>query len=139
MTAEHQLDDQLETIAIQDGRYAPNAYRFIFDSLDYILLSLGRQHKPSGDRHISVNQLLEGVKDCALEHFGPLSRQVFEHWGVYRTEDIGEIVFNLVECGLLNKQDSDMKEDFVDGFDFRDVFEDSYTPVIRWESENERI
>ncbi|MBU0755702.1 MAG: hypothetical protein KJ645_11225 [Planctomycetes bacterium] len=134
MATEYSLEDQLEAIALEDGRYAPNAYRFIFDSLDYILLCLGRQHKPVGDRHISVEQLLDGVRQCALDHFGPLSRLVLESWGVFRTEDIGEIVFNLVECGLLNKQETDLKEDFAGGFDFRDVFEENYTPVIRWES-----
>lgn len=132
MTTEPRLEDQLEAIAIEDGRYHATAYRFIFDSLDYILIKLGRADKPIGDRHITVDQLLEGIKQCALDHFGPLSRLVFEHWGVYRTEDIGEIVFNLVECGLLNKQESDLKADFAEGFDFQDAFEENYTPEIHW-------
>lgn len=134
MTTEPRLQEQLEAVATEDGRYSPTAYRFIFDSLDYILIELGREHLPIGNRHITVDQLLEGIKQCALDHFGPLSRIVFEYWGVQRTEDIGEIVFNLVECGLLNKQESDLKADFADVFDFRDVFEDQYTPEIHWES-----
>jgi uncharacterized repeat protein (TIGR04138 family) len=136
-TTELTLEEKLEEIAEFDGRYSPTAYRFIFDSLDYVLLSLGRQHRPAGDRHISVGQLLDGVKECALEHFGPLSRLVFESWGVFKTEDIGEIVFGLVEAGLLNKQDSDIKEDFADGFDFREAFEREYTPEFPWHAAEE--
>ena len=68
----------------------------------------------------------------ALEQFGSLSRTVLEYWGIYKTEDIGEIVFNLVEAGLLNKQDSDCKADFANGFNFREAFEESYSPDIPW-------
>jgi len=134
MTSEMTLEAKLEEVAARDGRYSPMAYRFIFDSLDYILISLGRQDRPAGDRHISVEQLLDGVKACATQHFGFLARVVFEHWGVFRTEDIGEIVFNLVGAGLLNKQDSDMKEDFVERFDFRDEFEEKFVPSVPWQA-----
>jgi len=138
MTATLSLEDKLEEIAVQDGRFHASAYRFIFDSLDYILVHMGRYNRPIGDRHISVDQLLDGLKAYAIEQFGPLSRLVLESWGVYRTEDIGEIVFNLVEGGLLNKQDCDLKEDFTDGFDFRKEFEENYIPHMPWEtSENQ--
>ena len=33
----------------------------------------------------------------ALERFGPLARTVLEHWGIHATEDLGDIVFALVE------------------------------------------
>lgn len=128
------LEVKLEEVALADGRYPPDAYRFVFDSLDFIILKLGRNHRPIGDRHISVEQLLEGIKDYALDHFGPLSRIVLENWGIYNTADFGEIVFSLVEAGLLNRQDSDMKEDFQDGFNFRDAFEEGYVPEIPWQS-----
>lgn len=126
------LEDKLLEIAEDDGRYDPYAYRFIFDSLDFVLFNQGKSHLPPGDRHITVDQLLEGVKEYGLDQFGPLTRLVLEHWGIYTTEDIGEIVFNLVEGGLLNKQESDHKEDFSNGFDFREVFEESYVPEMPW-------
>lgn len=134
MTVEQNLEDKLEEIAILDGRYSTRAYKFIFDSLDFILYRLGKTHKPLGDRHISVEQLLAGIRDYALEHFGSLSRIVFEDWGIYNTADIGEIVFNLVDGGLLNKQECDMKEDFIDAFSFQTAFEDGFSPEIPWQS-----
>jgi uncharacterized repeat protein (TIGR04138 family) len=126
------IEQKLEEVALREGRYHPEAYRFVFDSLDYMLVKLDKHQRPMGDRHISVDQLLSGVRDFALDQFGPLSRTVLEAWGIYKTEDIGEIVFNLVEAGLLNKQDSDHKEDFANGFDFREAFEEQYTPEILW-------
>jgi len=55
--------------------------------------------------------------------FGPLAPTVFRSWRVRRTEDFGEIVFNLVERGLLGKTEKDAREDFAGGFDFDQAFE----------------
>ena len=77
-------------------------------------------------RHISGSELAHGVRDLALERFGPLARTVLEHWGIHATDDVGRIVFALVECGVLVKQDEDRMEDFRDVFDFEDAFERSY-------------
>lgn len=126
------LEARLEEIAERDERYSPQAYRFVFDALDYVLLQLGRNRALPGERHVSVSQLLDGIRIYALERFGPLARLVFEYWGIYTTADFGEVVFNLVEGGLLNKQESDHKEDFEDGFDFHETFEEGYVPEIPW-------
>ena len=126
------LDLRLEEIAERDGRYSTQAYRFVFDALDYILLQLGKSRSLPGERHVSVPQLLDGIRIYALKRFGPLSRMVFEYWGIYSTADFGEVVFNLVEGGLLNKQESDHKEDFENGFDFHETFEEGYVPEIPW-------
>jgi uncharacterized repeat protein (TIGR04138 family) len=130
--SELQIEEKIMETASRDGRYHGEAYRFVFDALDFVLISLGRHQQPIGDRHVSVEQLLDGVREFALDQFGPLSRTVLEYWGIYRTEDIGEIVFNLVEAGLLNKQDTDNKADFANGFNFREAFEESYSPEIPW-------
>jgi uncharacterized repeat protein (TIGR04138 family) len=126
------LEERLAEIAQVDGRYDSEAYRFIFESLDYVLYKLGKHKRPIGNRHVSVRELLEGVREYALDQFGSLSRVVLEHWGIFSTADIGEIVFNLVDGGLLNKQESDHKADFAEGFDFREVFEEHYVPEIPW-------
>jgi len=83
-------------------------------------------------RHVSVTELLEGVKEFALQEFGPLAKTVLDNFGIYTTEDIGEIVFLMVDAGLLNKQDSDSKQEFCNGYDFKEVFENRYSPEILW-------
>ncbi len=77
-------------------------------------------------RHISGQELAEGCRDLALEQFGPMARTVLEHWGIHSTEDMGEIVFALIECRVLVKQDSDSREDFQAVFDFDEVFDRDY-------------
>jgi len=77
-------------------------------------------------RHISGQELAAGVRGLALERYGPMARAVLEHWGIHTTEDIGDIVFAMVEFGILTKQDEDRREDFRDVFDFAEAFEQNY-------------
>ncbi len=105
-----------DRILRKDRRYAVEAYRFVFEALDHTIRKLGER------RHVSGQELLEGIRDLALELFGPLGKTVFNAWGIHRTEDFGEIVFNLVEAELMSKNDKDTRGDFEDGFDFNAVF-----------------
>ena len=46
-----------------------------------------------------------------------MARTVFRMWGIQKTGDFGDIVFNLVDAGLMSKTDEDCREDFRDVFD----------------------
>ena len=72
--------------------------------------------------------MLEGIKEFALDEFGPLAFTVFSEWGIHTTEDFGEIVFNLVDAGRLGKTESDSRDDFKQVYDFNDVFVKPYEP-----------
>jgi len=126
------LKTRIKSLTRQDERYAPQAYYFVLDALDYASERLGRNKGTGEDRHVSVAELLEGVRLYALEEFGALARVVLERFGIYGTEDIGEIVFGMVNASLLNSQESDTREDFADVYDFKKVFEENYTPEIPW-------
>ena len=110
-------DDVLRDLVARDSRYRPDAYRFVFEALDYTLKSIGRT-----GGHVSGRELLEGIRDFALDQFGGLAGLVFDQWGIRCTGDFGEIVFNLVEAGLMGKTENDTREDFRDVYAFRDVF-----------------
>jgi uncharacterized repeat protein (TIGR04138 family) len=56
---------------------------------------------------------------------------VFEHWGVTKTDDVGEIVFNLVGAGVLGKTEQDSRDDFRGVYDFGDVFERDFDWKIK--------
>ena len=62
----------------------------------------------------------------ALQRFGVTARLVLEHWGLRGTRDIGDIVFTLVEMGLLVSQPQDSRDDFLGVFDFENAFEREY-------------
>jgi uncharacterized repeat protein (TIGR04138 family) len=114
------LTTDLERLAARDQRYRVEAYVFVMSSLEYTLARLGRRG------HVTGAELLEGIRDLAKERFGPTVKMVFEHWGVRKTNDFGEIVFNLVGAGILGKTESDSREDFKDVYDFAEVFEKGY-------------
>ena len=110
------FDEQLKGILEKDPRFAPEAYRFVFEALQYTTRMIGQR------RHVTGQELLEGIRRLALEQFTMLAKLVFEFWGVHRTEDFGDIVFNMVEDGLMGRQETDTKQDFADGYNFEDAF-----------------
>ena len=124
------LEDRILELARGDRRYAVEAYQFVFEALDYVLAHPGCRKTPAG-RHITVSELLEGMRQRGLTEFGPLARCVFESWGVYSTADFGDIVFRLIENDLLNQGEHDKREDFDNGFDFHEAFEESWRPRLR--------
>jgi uncharacterized repeat protein (TIGR04138 family) len=112
---------EITEIVQRDRRYAYEAYEFVFEALSHTQQMVGRV--PVGgeaageEHHVSGKEILEGAGDLAREEFGFLARTVFHQWGVRRTDDLGEIVFNLIEAGLLSKTDADSRADFHDVFD----------------------
>src|SRR5262245_33497060 len=111
---------KLAEIVKKDPRFPYEAYEFIFSALTHTQKALGltpdQEVRDSPNNHVSGRQLLEGICDLALRDFGMMARTVFRLWGVQRTADIGEIVFNLVEANLLSKTDEDCRQDFTDVF-----------------------
>ena len=101
-------------------RFHGKAYLFLLSALHQVIDELDEP------RHISGQELAAGVRGLALERYGPMARAVLEHWGIHTTEDIGDIVFAMVEFGILTKQDEDRREDFRDVFDFAEAFEQNY-------------
>ena len=100
--------------------YSETAYLFILSALHYTIENL------SEPRHISGRELAEGCRDLAIDRWGLMARSVLEYWGIRSTRDLGAIVFALVECGVLVKQENDALDDFEGVFDFTTAFERDY-------------
>ena len=116
-------DRAVDRLVDQDGRYAKEAYLFLYEALNYTVKSLGKADLPDQQRHVSGRDLLRGISEFGLSRFGPLTRTVFEHWGVYKTEDFGNVVFNLVSAKQLGRTENDRLEDFIDVYDFASEFD----------------
>lgn len=56
---------------------------------------------------------------------------VLRTWGITRTEDFGEIVFNLVDAGKLRRTEQDTRADFANGYDFHEAFAAPFLPRSR--------
>ncbi len=112
--------DVLGRLARRNPRYAEAAYIFVLEALHHRIQQLKQP------RHLTGPELAEAVRDLALVRFGPMARSVLRHWGVHSTSDMGNVVFLLVESGILIKQPTDTPEDFEDLFSFEEAFETGY-------------
>jgi uncharacterized repeat protein (TIGR04138 family) len=138
---------QVVEVARQHRRYNPEAYLFIFQALNYAQEELGYSGSSEGapraaeatpaaeegatsageageaaetpiERHISGQQLCEAIRQLALRDFGYMAKTVFKSWGITGSGDFGEMVYHLIEVGLMRKTDRDRREDFENVFDF---------------------
>jgi uncharacterized repeat protein (TIGR04138 family) len=138
--------DELARVIAGDPRYAIDAYAFILESLHHARTQKlkrkaeerGHDKLPEPPRatrsvpsqpdvqpvsgHVTGRELCETIRRLALRQFGSLAATVFEHWGVRSTSDIGEIVYNLIAAGDLEKTPSDSRSDFDNVFDFETAF-----------------
>jgi uncharacterized repeat protein (TIGR04138 family) len=121
------FDEALEQILARDARYHREAYAFVREALDFTQ-TLIRKQQSGQIRHVTGQELLDGIRQYALAQFGPMTTTVLEEWGVRHCRDFGEIVFNMVEIGLLAKTEKDSRKDFEGGYDFEDAFRKPFLP-----------
>ena len=113
-------------ICVRDRRYAPEAFFFLHEGLMRTLKQV--QEKEKKPRQINGAELAAGLRAYAIEQYGPLTMTVLERWGVRTTRDFGEIVFLLLEAGLLGKTEEDKIEDFDNLYDFDAAFRAPFRP-----------
>jgi uncharacterized repeat protein (TIGR04138 family) len=115
------FQEVVELIVERDPRYEKEAYDFVKESLEF---TIKQKKKGQADTnvHVSAAELMDGFRQYALKEFGPMVMTVFEHWRITSPEDVGTIVFNLIEAGVFGKTESDQPEDFRATIDFRDAF-----------------
>lgn len=113
-------DDILSRIRARGGQYHERAYLFVLGTIEFL------QNRLEVRRHVTGPELAWACRDFAREQFGLLAPVVLNHWGITRTEDLGRIVFTLVEVGLLVTQPGDSEADFEGVYQFAEVFGNSY-------------
>lgn len=121
-----------------DRRYKFEAYQFVREGLDFAqeVMKFGaeeetedpaeepkksRSRKKSA-RHVTGQQLCHALKQYAVKQYGLMAKLVLNSWGLKRTGDFGEIVYNLISIGAMSKSKRDRKEDFENVFDFDQAF-----------------
>jgi uncharacterized repeat protein (TIGR04138 family) len=124
------FDEAVEQILARDPRFSRDTYAFVREALDFTQKIIGRENR-GPIRHITGQELLDGIRQFALKEFGPMAVTVFEEWGVKNCRDFGEIVFNMVEISLLAKTEKDTRDDFQNGYDFTDAFRKPFWPPSR--------
>ncbi|MDH7502324.1 MAG: hypothetical protein QHJ82_06360 [Verrucomicrobiota bacterium] len=131
------FDEVVDQIVEKDKRFHRDAYVFVTQAVEFTQKAIGKANK-GRIRHISGQELLAGIKTYALDRYGPMAITLFDEWGVKRCEDFGEIVFNLVDHGLLKKTETDSRADFQGGYDFYEAFRKPFLPKNRQGTETEK-
>lgn len=125
--------EALLTAVRTDGRYSVAAYLFVRDALAFAadnqaVESLGGEdgEPVRKTRHVTGQQLCEGIRQYALNQYGYMSRLVLNSWGLHNTSDFGNVVYNMIAVGILKKSSNDRRKHFDNVFDFEDVFEKQF-------------
>ncbi|HMP00984.1 MAG TPA: hypothetical protein PKD86_13320 [Gemmatales bacterium] len=123
----------LEAVLEHDARYPREAYDFLLEALAYTQRRLGRApdaEQAGAADHVSARELLEGIRDHAVAEFGLMAPTVFRQWGVERTGDIGNLVFNLIAVEALACRPEERREDFEDVFDLNEELLRDFTITL---------
>lgn len=145
-------DHPLVRLVQEDRRYPLDAYLFVLESLSFAQEKLGMGEEsaavedaaPEGDRgpgqttrgrgrrrrrerHLTGQELCEAARLYALEQYGYLASVVLRNWGITRTDDFGELVYNMIGIGQMRKTRRDRREDFNAVYDFDEVLSRGFT------------
>lgn len=120
------FEEAVDSIVATHPEYAPDAYHFMRTALDSASRRFG---KTADNPHLSAEELYLGFCAALLDEYGPLAKAVTEHWGIFKTSDVGAIVYHLIDEGVFGRQESDTKEQFDNLRTLDEVLEEPYRPV----------
>ena len=124
------MDHALFDLVRDDPRYPVEAYEFVCDAVAFTQEMLGRDpHEddpPDADYHVCGEELARGACEMAVCEFGMMAPVVFRQWNIRATDDIGNLVFNLIRAGRLSRSDRDDPADFHDLFDVDKALADGF-------------
>ena len=115
------MKKSLETIASEDGRFSPQALKFVYEGLGYTAKKIAAE-----PRHVNGQNLCKGLRELAVEKWGRLAMLVLNNWNIKTTRDFGEIVYLMIKHKWMSAQPTDLIEDFDDVYDFKTVFKDQF-------------
>lgn len=123
----------INLIRKEDGRFDKAAYTFVRDGLEFAVKELKKRDSARAkvSKHVTGQELAEGLRAYALDQFGPLAKTVLNAWGVSETIHFGDIVYNFIEYNVFSKTDADRREDFADVYRFDEAFVAPYVPRSR--------
>ena len=107
--------------------YPPPAFEFIEEGLRFTVQKIhGATVDPNVSRHVSGQQLCEGLRELSLTKWGLLARTVLSRWNITSTVDFGRMVFALIQEGQMQRTDEDTLNDFRNVYEFRKAFDSGY-------------
>ncbi len=111
--------ERLEEKIYKEKKYKIDAYLFVHEAIGHLYKKLGEK------KHVTAQELLKSISDLGRKKYAPLTRIVFEYWGVKTCMDFGRIVYDMIDFKLLSKTDEDSLADFNNGYDFKTEFDEN--------------
>jgi uncharacterized repeat protein (TIGR04138 family) len=133
------LRDDLAAILARDARYSVHAYAFVFEALEHTKTRKRqaggqprsrRKGKSDPAQHVTGQELCHGAKELALRLYGLMAVTVLARWGITSTSDLGNIVYNLIAAGDMERSAHDSRSDFDGVYDFEAAFRRDYVVVL---------
>lgn len=121
----------------EDPRYPVQAYLFLQDALAYATDSIEVDGYPEErpDRHLSGQELCDSIREYALNQFGYMAQVVLASWGITATRCFGDIVYNMIDVGLMKKSENDCPSHFDNVYEFDEAFNDNFVFCCRTSSQ----
>lgn len=128
----------IELLLQKDPRYPIEAYQFLRDALSYASEELGYggrgridpaeplENEEVKENHLTGQELCEAIRQYAINQYGLMAISVLNSWNIFTTDDFGEIVYHMIEIGLMKKSEEDKQEHFNQVYDFKSVFVDQF-------------
>ena len=126
---DNEIAQNFEQAVLNDGRYPLGAYEFLHHGLEHTTRRCRGSAAPTTPRHVTGQQLSEGLRDLAIERWGALAPLVLRSWNIRSTLDFGRMVFLLIDLKLMGKQDTDRLDDFDEVYDFDSAFDAYVIPL----------
>ena len=95
------FENKISELCRTDLRYSSEAYRFVTDAVTFTVQRL------EAHRHVTARELLEGMRDYAVNEYGAMAEAVLVSWGVSTASDVGNLVYNLIGVELLSASPGD--------------------------------
>lgn len=125
----HPFDSAVEGILSKGTPFKKQAYYFLNEALGKAMKAAATKSTPAKAQHVNARTLSFAFRDLALDQYGGLAKQVLNHWGLYNSQDIGNMVYQLVEDGIWSKTEEDSLEDFNNLIDFDEAFIKPFAPI----------
>lgn len=125
------FDKAVAQILEHDNRYPARAYDLMPAVIDYTVrhpAPADPSEPPRPQGHVSGRQLAIGFRDYLLAEFGPFAADLLDEINIRSTDDIGNLVYNLISVGVFGKTNADSRADFHAVYDFKEAFRDYYAP-----------
>jgi uncharacterized repeat protein (TIGR04138 family) len=105
-------------IAVKSGLH-PEAVDFILRALEFVPNYRGEEPADASTpvAHSNAKDYCRAFVGLAKDTFGTEYTQVLSDWGLASSEQLGDAIYRLIECGVMDRNEEDQREDFDGVFD----------------------